>query len=65
MISNNGTYGVLVSGGGTMENAFTSNKIGTDVSGSYALPNQTGVLITNGASYNDVGGYCVLLGRAT
>jgi hypothetical protein len=55
VISNNGTYGVLLAGGGTMSNGFTNNKIGTDVSGSYALPNQTGVMITAGASYNTIG----------
>jgi parallel beta-helix repeat protein len=54
VISNNGTYGVLLSGG-AMYNTLTNNKIGTDVSGSYALPNQTGVMIQNGASFNNIG----------
>jgi hypothetical protein len=57
VISNNGTYGVLLAGGGTMGNVFTNNKIGTDVSGSYALPNQTGVMITGAANYNTIGAF--------
>ncbi len=58
VISNNGTYGVLLSDSGTNSNTFTNNHIGTDVNGSYALPNvTTGVMIANGASYNTFGSY--------
>jgi hypothetical protein len=58
VISGNGTYGVLIANANTDFNTLTSNKIGADVSGSYAIPNfTTGVEIEDQASYNLVGSF--------
>ena len=47
--------GVEISGQGTDGNVVAGNLIGTDVTGTRALANSTGVSIDSGASYNDVG----------
>lgn len=58
VISNNGTYGVLLSDPGTNSNTLTDNHIGTDASGYNAMGNvTTGVMIQNGASYNNIGSW--------
>ena len=56
VISANTGFGVYFTDPGTTDNAVTGNSIGTDASGSGALPNFTGVFLTNGASGNTVGG---------
>lgn len=58
VISGNGTYGVFLANANTDYNTLTSNKIGTDINGNYAIPNlTTGVEIGDGASYNLVGSF--------
>lgn len=58
VISNNGTYGILLSDPGTNSNTFTNNDIGTNLGGTSALGNvTTGVMIQNGASYNTFGSW--------
>ena len=56
VIGNNNGQGVELSDEGTSHNALSLDKIGADLLGSHALPNLDGVLITNSASYNTVGG---------
>jgi CSLREA domain-containing protein len=57
LISGNGSDAVSIAGPGTNGNRLEGNFIGTDASGSYALPNiSVGVWIGNGASNNIIGG---------
>ena len=57
MISGNGGEGVLITDSGTTGNVVSGNAIGTDASGSSALPNTyNGVWIGSGASNNTIGG---------
>ena len=52
LISANTANGVDVSGAGTTGNVVEGNDIGTDSTGSHALPNYNGVIIQNGATNN-------------
>jgi hypothetical protein len=55
VISGNGYNGVYVSDGGTTGNTVQFNDIGTDVTGSRAVPNGgNGVIVQNAASYTYV-----------
>jgi hypothetical protein len=54
LISGNSAFGVYLTGSGTTSNVVQGNVIGTDVTGTTALGNQTGVFIA--ASNNTVGG---------
>ncbi|MBC8422445.1 MAG: VCBS repeat-containing protein, partial [Chloroflexi bacterium] len=59
LISGNGDpwgYGVSIAGGGTDNNTVSGNYIGTDASGTVAVPNSIGVGISFDASYNVIGG---------
>ncbi len=56
VISGNVGNGVLISDSGTAYNEVFGNSIGTDVTGTVAVPNATGVVIQNTASSNIVGG---------
>ena len=57
VISGNGANGVEINGGGSTANLVQGNFIGTDVTGAAAVGNSIfGVLITNGASNNTIGG---------
>ena len=55
VISGNGQNGVYISDQGTIDNLVAGDYIGTDYTGSYSVPNSTGVLIQNGASCNTIG----------
>jgi titin len=52
VISGNAYSGVVIAGYGTMQNDVESNDIGTDSTGTVAVPNTYGVAILNGASFN-------------
>jgi len=57
VISGNGGRGLLLQGGGAVNNRIQGNFIGTDAAGLVALPNVgAGVEIGNGAASNKVGG---------
>jgi len=57
ILSGNGQYGIWLSNTNTVENLVEGNYIGTDATGSNAVPNQSsGMLIGNGASSNIIGG---------
>lgn len=56
IVSGNFAYGIPIIGVYAMYNKIYGNYIGTDISGSYAIPNTYGVLFDDGSSYNIVGG---------
>ncbi len=56
VISGNKAEGVLISGAGTSGNVVEGNYIGTNPTGTEALPNKNGVLIQAGAVNNTIGG---------
>ncbi len=56
VISGNVGNGVLITDPGTAYNNVEGDDIGTDLTGTIAVPNTTGVLIQNTASSNIVGG---------
>ena len=57
LISSNIRNGVNISGAGTTANLIAGNQIGSEITGSTALPNgRNGVQITNGAATNTIGG---------
>src|SRR4029077_3967390 len=57
IISGNSSYGVDVTGSGTMGNLVEGNYIGTNAAGDSALGNTIyGLLINGGASGNTIGG---------
>ena len=55
IISGNGQYGVFISGQLTTGNTVAGNYVGTDPTGTVALPNYAGVRIQNQASGNLIG----------
>jgi parallel beta-helix repeat protein len=56
LISGNGVNGVRIEGSDTVSNTVSGNYIGTDVSGTAAIPNNCeGVRISAGAQYNVIG----------
>ena len=64
LISGNGSSGVWIEGSDTMSNTVSGNYIGTDASGTLALPNgDNGVAISQGASHNLIGGSTVTEGN--
>ena len=56
VISGNTTDGVEISGTGTSGNVVDGNFVGTDLTGTFAIANATGVEIDSGASANTIGG---------
>lgn len=56
LVSGNVAYGIPVFGAGCNNNIIIGNYIGTDITGSVAIPNTYGVLFDDGACYNMLGG---------
>jgi hypothetical protein len=57
VISGNNGYGIYISDPGTSNNLVTGNLIGTDMTGTYAIPNVNfGIGVWSGASGNTIGG---------
>jgi hypothetical protein len=56
VISGNYGYGVVVGNPGSSSNVVEGNYIGTDFTGTQAMPNGSGVLISDGAQDNILGG---------
>jgi len=59
ILSGNTAEGVVISGAGAMGNLVQGNRIGTDGTGAFAIPNATGVRVEAGASFNTIGGTAV------
>ncbi len=55
LISGNYSYGVYISGQGTTNNWIQGNAIGTDATGTNALPNFAGVIDFGGTTNNTIG----------
>jgi titin len=56
VISGNLAYGIAIFGNGSDANIVQANVIGTDVTGTQAVPNGSGINISQGASGNLIGG---------
>jgi hypothetical protein len=56
LISGNGYSGIDISNEESMDNLIAGNKIGTDKTGTKALPNSYGVYISDGATDTTIGG---------
>ena len=57
VVSDNKLYGIAIHNSGTSDNLLEGNKIGTDVTGTVALPNATaGIDIYGGPTNNTIGG---------
>jgi hypothetical protein len=56
VISGNWNQGIWIGNGGTNYNVVQGNYVGTDASGSAAIPNGGGVAISSGAQNNTIGG---------
>ena len=56
LVSGNVAYGIPVFGAGCDNNVIIGNYIGTDITGTIAIPNTYGVLYDDGAKYNMLGG---------
>ncbi len=55
LISGN-AYGIILFGGGTTHTVIAGNKIGTDITGTLAVPNAVGMETLQGTSGNTIGG---------
>jgi hypothetical protein len=56
IISGNANRGVFITDRGTVDNKVQGNFIGTDLSGTFAIPNGIGVIVSGGAARNLIGG---------
>jgi uncharacterized repeat protein (TIGR01451 family) len=56
LIAANGIAAVNLTTASATGNVVTNNSIGTDITGTAAIPNATGVLLQNGAANNTIGG---------
>jgi len=57
IISGNGYTGIIINGTGVTNNLIQGNYVGTDVTGTHALPNMSfGIGVWGGATHNLVGG---------
>jgi len=63
VLSGNGYEGVRISGSSAQSNVVQNNYIGTNPGGNVANPNGDGVLITNGAANNTIGGSTTTVGN--
>ncbi|NJN16320.1 MAG: CSLREA domain-containing protein, partial [Oscillochloris sp.] len=63
LISGNTGNGVQISGANATNNVIAGNYIGTDISGGTALPNQSGVSISEGTTGNTIGGSSAATGN--
>lgn len=55
-VSGNVAYGMLLFGAGCNYNTVSGNYSGTDITGTYSIPNTYGFLFDDGASFNTLGG---------
>jgi hypothetical protein len=55
LVSGNSPSGITISGASTQNNTIAGNKIGTDITGTSALGNGSGIFIAHGASNNHIG----------
>ncbi|HWB13177.1 MAG TPA: PKD domain-containing protein [Pirellulales bacterium] len=55
LISGNSDGGIYLSGSSANDNQIVGNTIGTDATGSFPIPNGSGIYITGGANTNDIG----------
>ncbi len=56
VLSGNVSYGIFLVTNGTYYNEVKRNRIGTNASGTAAVPNDVGLLLAAGARYNMIGG---------
>jgi parallel beta-helix repeat protein len=59
LVSGNGSAGIRLTGGGTIQNSVYSNDIGMDAAGTAAIPNAVGIDLDNGADQNGISGNVV------
>ncbi|HNQ68643.1 MAG TPA: T9SS type A sorting domain-containing protein [Bacteroidales bacterium] len=57
LASGNVAYGIDIFGVGCIGNVVQGNLIGTDITGSYAIPNTYGLLCDDRSNHNIIGGY--------
>ena len=64
VLSGNTEYGVWISGAGTNDNIVTGSRVGTNDAGTASLANGLGgVIVTDGAQFNTIGGGNVISGN--
>ncbi len=56
LLSGNISYGIFIVTTGSYYNTFRANLVGTNASGTAAVPNDVGIIIGGGAKYNIIGG---------
>lgn len=56
LLSGNVSYGIFIVTTGSYYNTFRANLVGTNSTGTSAIPNDVGIIIGGGAKYNIIGG---------
>lgn len=56
LLSGNISYGIFIVTTGSYHNTFRANLVGTNSTGTLAIPNDVGLIIGGGAKYNIIGG---------